>query len=294
MRWDFSLILFVFLLLTGVVWAWNKFSLAAKRRQRARDAMSAIPDLPGVDAGEIDKLRKDAYAKAMKMPWWVEYGVSFFPVILFVFILRSFIFEPFRIPSGSMLPTLQNGDFILVNKYEYGIRLPVLNTKIIDTGSPERGDVLVFRYPVQPDIDYIKRVVGLPGDVVEYRDKVLYINGTKVNEVRDGDYFEPDHSRYTGKYVEQLGKVKHDILLDKRAPQYYRPITDFPYRDRCEYFPAGLRCTVPEGNYFVMGDNRDNSQDSRYWGFVPDENIVGRAFLIWMNFGEFGRIGRFQ
>ncbi|MCQ9616879.1 signal peptidase I [Paenalcaligenes niemegkensis] len=294
MRWDFALILFILLVITGAIWFWDRFSLAPRRRQRAREAMGAIRDEAGANPLQTETLRKEAYAKAVRMPWWVEYGVSFFPVILFVFVLRSFIFEPFRIPSGSMLPTLQNGDFILVNKYEYGVRIPVINKKIINVNNPGRGDVLVFRYPVEPGIDYIKRVVGLPGDKIDYRNKALYINGTEVSQVRSGDFFEPDRTVYTGRYLEQLGTVEHSILLDKRGMQNYMPIVRFPYNENCEYTGSGVSCTVPENHYFVMGDNRDNSLDSRYWGFVPDENVVGRAFLIWMNFSEPSRIGRFQ
>ncbi|HLS43044.1 MAG TPA: signal peptidase I [Paenalcaligenes sp.] len=293
MRWDFALILFILLVVTGVIWFADRFYLAPRRRQRGRDAMSAIQESTAGSL-DVDTLRKEAYAKAVRMPWWVEYGVSFFPVILFVFVLRSFIFEPFRIPSGSMLPTLQSGDFILVNKYEYGVRLPVLNKKIIEVNDPERGDVLVFRYPVDPSIDYIKRVVGLPGDTVSYRNNTLYINGSEVSQTRNGEYFEPDRALYTGQYLEQLGNTEHSILVDKRGSNHFMPIVRFPYSDQCDYSSGGVSCTVPENHYFVMGDNRDNSLDSRYWGFVPDQHIVGRAFLIWMNFGEPSRIGRFQ
>jgi signal peptidase I len=193
-----------------------------------------------------------------------------------------------------MLPTLQNGDLILVNKYQYGIRLPVVDKKLVELGSPSRGDVVVFRYPVDPKVDYIKRVVGLPGDVVQYQNKTLSINGKEVAHVRDGDFFEPDRSMYVGRYTEQLGAVEHKILLNKQARQDFMAISDYPYRNNCEYLGSGVRCTVPPGHYFMMGDNRDNSLDSRYWGFVPDQYIVGRAFFIWMNFSEPGRIGRFH
>ena len=152
------------------------------------------------DAQEAERLRREAGEEARRMPWWIEYAVSFFPVILFVFMLRSFVVEPFRIPSGSMLPTLQSGDLILVNKFSYGLRLPVLDKKVVDIGKPQRGDVFVFRYPVDPDVDYIKRVVGLPGDEVAYLDKKLYINGELVTHVRDGDYFEPDRVSYIAQY----------------------------------------------------------------------------------------------
>ncbi len=294
MSWDFALILFVLLLITGVVWCLDRFSLRARRLAKAQAARSAVPDLAGIDQAETERMRQEAYDRAIRMPWWVEYGVSFFPVILFVFLLRSFVVEPFRIPSGSMLPTLQNGDLILVNKFDYGLRLPILGTKIIPLGSPERGDAIVFKYPVEPELDYIKRVVGLPGDIIEYRNKILSINGERVPQIRNGDYYEPDRTMYIGRYLEELGQTQHNILLNPSAAQTLMPIVSFPDREACQYYPDGLSCTVPAGHYFVMGDNRDNSLDSRYWGFVPDENIVGRAFFIWMNFRELGRIGRFH
>src|SRR5690554_1498705 len=293
MSWDFALILFVLLVVTGTVWCLDVLWLKNQRRASAVAAKGAIgPAVAGLDKAEAARLRQEAYDKANRPPWWVEYCASFFPVILVVFLLRSFLFEPFRIPSGSMLPTLQNGDLILVNKYEYGIRLPVLDRKIIEVGDPQRGDVVVFRYPVDPSIDYIKRVVGVPGDVVQYRDKVLTINGERVETVRTGDYYEPDRSSYVGRYTEVLGNVQHDILLNRQQRQEYMPISNFPLRDHCEYGGGGVRCTVPAGHYFMMGDNRDNSLDSRYWGFVPDRYIVGRAFMVWMNFSEPSRIGR--
>ena len=295
MSWDFALILFVLLVVTGAVWLLDLVYLRSRRRQQGAAAMAIFDANPtGVGTFEAARLRQQAYDEAHRVPWWVEYCVSFFPVILFVFVLRSFVVEPFRIPSGSMLPTLENGDLILVNKFEYGLRLPIIDKKVLPIGEPKPGDVLVFRYPVDPSVDYIKRVVGVPGDVVLYQNKTLYINGQEIQHTRDGDYFEPDRSAYVGRYSEQLGTVKHDILLNKQARQDFMPISDYPYRNNCEYLGNGVRCTVPPGHYFMMGDNRDNSLDSRYWGFVPEQNIVGRAFFIWMNFSEPSRIGRFH
>jgi signal peptidase I len=264
MNWNFSLILFIALLVTGFVWVLDRFWL---RQKRPADA---------------------------KRPWWVEYGASFFPVIVFVFVLRSFIVEPFRIPSGSMLPTLQSGDLILVNKFTYGIRLPIVHTEVIPIGSPERGDVMVFRYPVDPSVDYIKRVIGLPGDEVAYLNKRLYINGKEVPLKRDGDYFEPDRLSYFAQYIESLGEVENKILVNNRSRQDLRPVWRFPYRENCDYRADGIVCKVPPNFYFMMGDNRDNSLDSRFWGFVPDSHIVGKAFFIWMNFSEPSRIGGFD
>lgn len=295
MSWNFALILFVLLVVTGIVWSLDRFSLRHKRAARVMQAIElARPSWASLPDHEKLVRQEQIQAELGKMPWWVEYGVSFFPVILFVFVLRSFIVEPFRIPSGSMLPTLQSGDLILVNKFTYGLRLPVIDTKVIPIGQPQRGDVMVFRYPVDPSVDYIKRVVGLPGDQVAYLDKKLYINGKEVPRRADGQYFEPDRVAYTAQFIESLGDKPHKILLDERRSQDIGPISNFPYREKCEYLRNGMRCTVPDGVYFMMGDNRDNSLDSRFWGFVPEANIVGKAFFIWMNFGSLGRIGPFH
>ena len=229
-----------------------------------------------------------------KEPWWIEYSKSFFPVILIVFVLRSFIVEPFRIPSGSMLPTLEDGDFILVNKYTYGIRLPVINKKIIDINEPERGDVIVFRYPVDPSYDYIKRVVGLPGDKVAYIGKRLSINGVPVPIEPAGEYLHREKIRYSKLYYETLGGVRHAVLNDDEAPDGVSFVMQFPFRDNCVYNADGFVCTVPPGHYFLMGDNRDDSSDSRVWGFVPEANIVWKAFFIWFNLSDPSRIGSFQ
>jgi len=259
---NFALFLFVLLVVSGAVWA---LEAAWLRRRRPH---------------------------GVKPPWWVEYSVSFFPVILIVFLLRSFLVEPFKIPSGSMVPTLLAGDFILVNKFTYGIRLPILNRKVIEVGQPRRGDVIVFRYPEDPSLDYIKRVVAVPGDRVEYRDKRLILNGEPVPLRRIDDYLLRERMQYARRYVETLDGVEHELLVDD-TPEVVAP-RPFPKASHCHYNSRGLACTVPAGHYFVMGDNRDNSSDSRVWGFVPDENIVGKAFFIWLNFSELGRLGPFR
>jgi signal peptidase I len=261
---NFALILFLLLIATGAVWVLDRFFL---RKKRPKDS---------------------------KEPWWVEYGASFFPVILVVFVLRSFLVEPFKIPSGSMIPTLLVGDFILVNKYVFGIRLPILNKKIFEVGQPQRGDVMVFRYPEDPSVDYIKRVVGLPGDTVSYQNKRLTINGVEVPVRKAGEYLHKDRLYYTPQFIEQLGKMEHSILIEPEVPPFVPHSMQFPYKDKCHYNSEGLVCKVPAEHYFVMGDNRDASSDSRVWGFVPDQNIVGRAFLIWFNFGDLTRIGSFK
>ncbi len=261
---NFALILLILLVITGVLYA--------------------------VDVLKFRKLR----AKDAKEPVWVEWGAGFFPVILIVFVLRSFLFEPFKIPSGSMIPTLLVGDFILVNKFTYGIRLPVINKKIIDVNSPQRGDVMVFRYPEDPSLDYIKRVVGLPGDIVSYQNKQLSINGQKLDSEQQADYLHTERLYYSQQFTEKLGEVEHRFLNDVDAPAFIHDPAVFPYRENCTYNAAGVICKVPEGHYFMMGDNRDNSRDSRAWGFVPEENIVGKAFFVWLNLSDPGRIGSFK
>ena len=262
---SFALFLFLLLVVTGAVWA---LEVAWLRRRRAAGA---------------------------RQPWWVEYSVSFFPVILIVFLLRSFLVEPFKIPSSSMVPTLLVGDFILVNKFTYGIRLPVINKKIIDVNDPERGDVMVFRYPDDPSLDYIKRVVGVPGDRVEYRSKRLVINGEPVPTKQVEDYLSRERMQFSRRYVETLNGATHEILIeDDAGAELASAGRAYPFSGNCNYNRSGLACTVPPGHYFVMGDNRDNSSDSRVWGFVPDENIVGKAFFIWLNLNELGRFGSFR
>jgi signal peptidase I len=193
-----------------------------------------------------------------------------------------------------MIPTLLVGDLILVNKFHYGIRLPVINTKLTEGNKPERGDVMVFRYPPKPSLDYIKRVVGLPGDEVAYLNKRLSVNGQVIDTQAVPDFFDEDLVSYFKQYEENLGTVKHRILNDDNRPAFVPGVEEYPNRQNCRYSVEGVVCKVPEGHYFMMGDNRDNSLDSRYWGFVPDNNIVGKAFFVWMNFGNVKRIGSFN
>lgn len=262
---NFALILLIALIVTGFIWL---LDILYFKKQRTANA---------------------------KEPLIIEYAKSFFPVILIVFFLRSFLFEPFRIPSGSMIPSLKIGDFILVNKYTWGIRLPVANIKIKDINQPQRGDVMVFRYPVDPSIDYIKRVVGLPGDKIEYTaDKRLLVNGQAVPMTfeRDHEYNKGLNNINAKIYREQLGEHKHAILIQPdESPVRAEQVQAFPHRANCDYNNRGFICTVPPGQYFTMGDNRDDSTDSRYWGFVPNDHVVGKAFFVWMNFSDFGRIG---
>ncbi len=281
MHFDFPAFLVLATLVTGVIWLVDALAFAPKRKRLAQEAAGGAP------AGSASAVDGGA-----KEPLLVEYARSFFPVILAVLILRSFVVEPFRIPSGSMMPTLLVGDFILVNKFSYGLRLPVLNEKVVEIGEPERGDVFVFRFPMDPSIDYIKRVVGLPGDRIEYINKRLIVNGKPVDVTPIGLYTGVGSgARETGSFqaLENITGVEHEILTHPLAP-------NLP--PSCRVLANGP-ITVPEGHYFAMGDNRDNSNDSRCWGFVPEENLVGKAFAIWMNWDgnmsgfpiSWGRIG---
>jgi signal peptidase I len=220
-------------------------------------------------------------------PILVEYAKSFFPVILIVFMVRSFIVEPFKIPSGSMMPTLLAGDYILVNKFTYGLRVPILNNVFFEVGKPARGDVIVFHYPPNTSIDYIKRVIGMPGDRVSYQDKQLTINGQKIELAEAGNYeyvMSGLNIISAKQYREQLSSVSHDILIHDFVAQYDADAIGAKFANNEEI-------VVPAGHYLAMGDNRDNSSDSRVWGFVPENNLVGKAFFIWMNFDKGSRIG---
>lgn len=297
---DFSLLLFVLSVVTFLFWLAERFYFKPQRESAAANFSAQMAqrreDLSRQGITQVDTTSAEASAKLLAQPWWLDWTAGLFPVIVTVFLLRSFLVEPFKIPSGSMMPTLLVGDLILVNKYDYGIRLPVLNKKIIEVGNPKRGDVMVFKYPKNPSIDYIKRVVGVPGDKVAYLNKRLYINGQLLSKDRLPDFYndEPNRMMYAQQFSENLTGVTHHILnyQEIRADMPYPE--DFAHKENCQYSAEGYVCTVPAGSYFMMGDNRDDSQDSRAWGFVPDSNIVGRAFFIWMNFSDFKRIGRFQ
>ena len=294
---NFALLLLLLTLVTFAYWLAERLYFAPKRHKAAalfesqEAARRAELTRQGIKPDvELD----DVKARLLLQPWWLDWTAGLFPVIAVVFVLRSFLFEPFKIPSGSMIPTLQVGDLILVNKFHYGIRLPVINKKIIPNHDPARGDVMVFHYPMNPQVDYIKRVVGLPGDEVSYLNKQLRINGEPVPEAPQPDYYVDERHVYEHAFVEDLKGVKHSILTDPDRPAGVTPFNGFPFKDNCQYSAEGVVCKVPPNHYFMMGDHRDDSQDSRYWGFVPDENIVGRAFFVWMNFGDLGRIGSFH
>ena len=297
---NFALLLFIATVVTGLYWLAERFYFLPRRHkaalaleQSAAERRKALQE-KGINRVDGDGDISKAQATLLMQPWWLDWTAGLFPVILVVFVLRSFLFEPFKIPSGSMIPTLLIGDLILVNKFTYGIRLPVVNTKITEGNAPQRGDVMVFRYPPQPSVDYIKRVVGVPGDEVAYLNKRLAINGKEVPTTAQPDFFDESTMRYFKQFEEVLGEKPHRVLNNPDAPAFVQGAANFPYRDNCRYSVEGVVCKVPQGHYFMMGDNRDNSLDSRYWGFVPDQNIVGKAFFVWMNFGNLRRIGAFN
>jgi signal peptidase I len=253
----------------------------------------------GIQKTNIDTT--PARERLLMQPWWLDWTAGLFPVILVVFVLRSFLFEPFKIPSGSMIPTLWVGDLILVNKFHYGVRLPVIHTQVTAGEPVRRGDVMVFRYPPKPSLDYIKRVVGVPGDEVAYLNKQLTINGQPVPKASLPDFFEEDSLSYIKQFQEafpvgaspsEMANSKAVRLLNNaERPAFIAGTEDFPFKDQCSYSVEGVVCKVPPGHFFMMGDNRDNSLDSRYWGFVPEANIVGKAIVVWMNFSSLKRIG---
>jgi signal peptidase I len=303
-RWtgNFSLLLFILSSVTLLYWLAERFRFAPQRaaaaaaleqQDAARRNQLAQQGITKVDT-DIAKARESL----LMQPWWLDWTAGLFPVILAVFLLRSFLFEPFKIPSGSMIPTLLVGDLILVNKYHYGVRLPVINKKIIANNDPKRGDVMVFRFPRDTSADYIKRVVGIPGDEVSFRNQKLSINGQEVplEKLPPPGFYDEREMRYFAEFKEKLGDVEHRILVEPERRAFYGPDDRiaFPFRENCRYSAEGVTCKVPPGHYFMMGDNRDNSEDSRFWGFVPDENIVGKAFFVWMNFGDLKRIGSFH
>ncbi|AEG93946.1 signal peptidase I [Ramlibacter tataouinensis] len=296
---NFALLLFLATLVTGLYWLAERLVFLPRRRQAAarleadagqRSASLAARGITPDHGGDLAAARQ----RLLMQPWWLDWTAGLFPVILAVFVLRSFLFEPFKIPSGSMIPTLLVGDLILVNKFTYGLRLPVIHTRLTEGTPPARGDVMVFRYPPRPSLDYIKRVVGVPGDEVAYLNKRLTINGQPVPTQPVPDFFDQDAMRYARQFQESLGGKTYRVLNDEDRPAFVPGAEDYPYKQNCRYSVEGLVCKVPPGHYFVMGDNRDNSLDSRYWGFVPDRNIVGKAFFVWMNFGDFKRIGSFE
>ncbi|MES2401897.1 MAG: signal peptidase I [Pseudomonadota bacterium] len=295
---NFSLLLFMATVVTGIYWLAERFYFLPQRRKDVatldQNAARRMAELSSKGITQVDDNTAEARTRLIMQPWWLDWTAGLFPVIVVVFLLRSFLFEPFKIPSGSMIPTLLINDLILVNKFHYGVRLPVINTKILNNNSPQRGDVMVFRYPPKPSLDYIKRVVGVPGDEVAYLNKKLTVNGKPIPKTAQPDFFDEDSMRYAKQFEEVTGSKRYRILNDDDRPAFIPGTEDYPFKENCRYSSEGVVCKVPEGHYFMMGDNRDNSLDSRYWGFVPEKNIVGKAFFVWMNFGNLKRIGTFN
>jgi signal peptidase I len=296
---NFSLLLLILSVVTGAYWLAERFKFQPARVAAAKNLeeqdLARRAELSKLGIEKVDGDIAEAREKLLMQPWWLDWSAGLFPVIITVFVMRSFLFEPFKIPSGSMIPTLHIGDLILVNKFHYGVRLPVINKKILANHDPQRGDVVVFRYPVDPRMDYIKRVVGLPGDEVSYLNAQLMVNGQPVPSQSLGESYDDESMRYMAQFRETFGDKEHTVQrLPQVAPFNEMAPRMFPNRQLCRYSVEGFVCKVPAGHYFMMGDNRDNSEDSRYWGFVPDENLVGNAVFIWMNFGNPSRIGSFQ
>lgn len=297
----FGMLLTVLFLITGLAWLADKFYFAP---QRQKNAEAIFDKAKASGQGGYD----GAVRAALARPAWLEYTAGLFGVIALVFVLRSFIVEPFRIPSGSMLPNLYVGDFILVNKYTYGLRLPIGNQTIVPMNSPKKGDVVVFQFPPDKSQSYIKRVVGAPGDVVRYENKVLTVNGQTYQQMpKSGIIPDAEYPTYPNSNKPVLGvimtkaaeegAVTHDILTIEKQPTINpNGLSEYPFSKNtsaCTYFPnnTGMECKVPAGQYLMMGDNRDNSTDGRYWGFVPEQNIIGKAYFVWMNFSHLSRIG---
>ena len=306
---SFAFLMLMATIVTGIYWLAEQFYFLPQRRLAAErlesDAANRRAELDKLGIAKNDVDVTQAKERLIMQPWWLDWTAGLFPVIAVVFVLRSFLFEPFKIPSGSMISTLWVGDLILVNKFHYGVRLPVINLKITDGNPVERGDVMVFRYPPKPNLDYIKRVIGLPGDEIAYLNKQLTINGQPAPKTPLPDFFEEDSLRYIKQFEERIPlgdkpeasvtSVRlHRLLNDADRPAFVPGADEFVFKDNCRYTVEGVTCKVPAGHYFMMGDNRDNSLDSRYWGFVPEKNIVGKAFFVWMNFGNLKRIGAFD
>jgi signal peptidase I len=276
---DFPLILVILVFGSGLIWLADALFLAPGRRRELATLQAQYPEYKREGSIQAEQYAAQVKSRAAE-PTVVEYARSFFPVLFVVFVLRSFLVEPFQIPSSSMVPTLQVGDYILVNKFTYGIRLPVVRTKVLSLNEPERGDVMVFFPPHMNDTYYIKRVVGLPGDTVSYHDKRLFVNGVEVPWDTLGEM--PELGGRQEVALEQLGEANHLVQVDRM-----RPARDFSV-------------VVKPGHYFMMGDNRDNSSDSRVWGQVPEKDIVGKAFAVWMHWDSlfsipsFSRVGAIE
>lgn len=270
----FTIVLFLVTLFTGVIWILEKIFSRLQHRTHAQFVFSGSTN------------------QSLHRSSWFKSFANLFPSIFLVFCVRSFFVEPFKIPSSSMKPTLCSGDFILVNKLSYGIQLPIIHRKLMQIGRPQRGDIVVFQYPYNTSLNYIKRIIGLPGETVKLKNKKLYINELPVATKRLKDVYDEERSNYVRQYEEQIGKKSYTVIQSGFQQPVYRPILNFPFQENCFIDVNEIVCKVPKGYYFVLGDNRDNSLDSRYWGFVPEKNLIGRAFFIWFNRSKLLRIGK--
>ena len=305
---DIATVMLILTVISFAYWLYDKLVLKPRRVKEALAVGEQIRAAhEGADSDVVEQKIRHAVAPILLQPWWIEWTAGFFWVIFIVFMVRSFWIEPYRIPSGSMMPTLEDGDFILVKKYEYGLTFPVFNWQMTEFRKPGRGEVVVFDSPTE-NLVLIKRIIGVPGDVIVYHDKQLTINGELIPLTKIDDYLNTvDLADSSGRpylvpqYIEEIDGISHEILRRPYVPYQ----DDLGIRERgfsglasqfenCTYRGPDFTCHVPEGHYFMMGDNRDKSLDSRYWGFVPEKNIIGRAFFIWLNMGKLKRIGSFD
>jgi len=290
---NFALLMLMATVVTGLYWLAERLYFLPQRiaaaEQLEAQAAARNNELSKLGIAKTDVDVREAKERLIMQPWWLDWTAGLFPVIAVVFVLRSFLFEPFKIPSGSMIPTLLVGDLILVNKFHYGVRLPVVNLKITEGNPVQRGDVMVFRYPPRPSLDYIKRVIGVPGDEIAYLNKQLTINGVPIEKAARPDFFDEDSMRYIKQFEEKIplgskaddnqGMRVHKLLNDIDRPAFVPGADEYAFKENCRYTVEGLTCKVPEGHYFMMGDNRDNSLDSRYWGFVPEKKHCGQSLF---------------
>lgn len=278
---------------TAIAWAADKAWFAPRRRRLATaTALDVGHDRNGEPPDARD--REVVIQQLLERPSWLQWTAGLFCVVAPMYAVQSFAVEIMKIPSGSMMPTLIAGDYVLVDKFRYGLRLPLSHQKLTIGRPLEHGDIVVFRHPVDPSENYIKRVVGLPGDTVSYLDKKLTINGTPVSETPMTDFLDPDLGVMVKRFRQSLGHVQNEVLNNPTSPAFVLGASNYASRENCTYSIRGVVCKVPAHQYFMMGDNRDNSADSRYWGFVPEANIVGRAFMVGMNFSSPWRFGRLQ
>jgi signal peptidase I len=282
---DLEPLLLAATMVSGVYWLAERLVFGPRRHQLADMLVDALSD------GRGD--RQVCRAILMERPWWLAWA-GMFPMAVVVLALHSFLLAPFRMPSSAMSPTLRIGDLLMVSKYAYGVRVPLLGTRVGAVTPPQRGDVIVFRYPLRPAEDRVRRVVGLPGEEVAYLDKRLRIDGRLVPAHYTGEFFSQRAGRLFKQFEEQLDAQGHRVILEESRSSRVRGAGDFAFKENCSYPAEGIVCRVPEGHYFTLGDNRDNAADSRFWGFVPEQEIIGKALFVWMNFEYPDQVGQIR